>query len=205
MASPTDDLTSLLVNGLIADEPLAPDRIGAFFRLLVLGGNETTRNAISHGMLMLTEWPDERERWMAAIGTAAEETVAWSAAEEIVRCSTPVIHMKREVTRDTNVGGVDIVAGDKVVIWYPAANRDPEHFEDPYRFDIMRSPNHQGGFGTGGPHFCLGANLARRELALTLTELLRAFPDIAVDGPYRKVRSNFLHVMAEMPVSYTPA
>ena len=131
------------------------------------------------------------------------------AVEEIVRWASPVIHMKRDVTRDTvfgddDAGRVELVEGDKVVIWYPSANRDPRHFPDPYRFDIMRNPNHQGGFGTGGAHFCLGANLARREIAITLSEVLRHFPDMAAEGEYRKVRSNFLHVVAELPVSYTP-
>ena len=89
-------------------------------------------------------------------------------------------------------------------MWYPAANRDPKQFDDPYRFDVLRNPNHQGGFGTGGPHFCLGANLARRELAIALTEALRAFPDIEVDGPIRKARSNFLNIITELPTRYTP-
>jgi cytochrome P450 len=201
---PTEDLTSLLVTGRIADVPLAADQIGAFFRLLVLAGNETTRNGLSHGMVALSEWPSERDRWLASLGTADEEQVAWSAAEEIVRWASPVIHMKREATRDAVIGGQPIAAGDKVVMWYPAANRDPRHFHDPYRFDILRDPNHQGGFGTGGPHFCLGANLARREIAIALSELLRAFPDITVDGPAVKARSNFLAILTSLPVRYTP-
>ncbi|MEZ5410387.1 MAG: cytochrome P450 [Acidimicrobiales bacterium] len=209
LANPQDDLTSLLVTGQIADQPLAADQVGPFFRLLILGGNETTRNALSHGMLALTEWPEERQRWIEALGTEAEDEVAWSAAEEIVRWASPVIHMKRDATRDVvmgddETGRVEIAEGEKVVIWYPSANRDPRHFPDPYRFDIMRNPNHQGGFGTGGAHFCLGANLARREIAITLSEVLRNFPDMTAEGQYRKVRSNFLHVVAELPVSYTP-
>ncbi len=210
MDHPTDDLTSLLVNGRIADVALDPDEIGAFFRLLVLAGNETTRNGLSHGMLTLSEWPDERQRWQDALGGGDEEAVAWSASEEIVRWSSPVIHMKRHATCDTVLGDaesgeVEIAEGEKVVMWYTAANRDPRHFHDPYRFDILRSPNHQGGFGTGGPHFCLGANLARREIDITMTELLRAFPDIDLDGPVAKARSNFLHIITALPVRYTPA
>jgi cytochrome P450 len=112
--------------------------------------------------------------------------------------------MKRQATRDTRLGGVDIAEGGKVVLWYPAANRDPRHVEDPYRFDISRTTNHHGGFGTGGPHFCLGANLARRELALTLAAMLRHFPDMTAEGPIRKARSNFLNIVTHLPVSYTP-
>ncbi|MDA3041117.1 MAG: cytochrome P450 [Actinomycetota bacterium] len=207
--NPTEDLTSLLVNGQIADAALAPDEIGAFFRLLVLAGNETTRNGLSHGMLTLSEWPDERQRWQDALGRDDEEDVAWSGSEEIVRWSSPVIHMKRNATRDAVIGDpesgeVEVAEGEKIVMWYTAANRDHRRFHDPYRFDILRSPNHQGGFGTGGAHFCLGANLARREIAITMTELLRAFPDIDVDGPIEKARSNFLHIITALPVRYTP-
>ena len=204
LAMPRDDLTSYLVNGQIADEPLRPDQIGGFFRLLVLAGNETTRTALSHGMLALTEWPEERARWQAALASSDLDRLAWSAAEEIVRWSSPVMHMKRQVTDDVEVGGAALHPGDKVVVWYPAINRDDAHIPDPYRFDIDRAVNHHGGFGTGGPHFCLGANLARREVAVTLSELLRAFPDIAVDGTVMKVRSNFFHAIHELPVSYTP-
>ncbi len=212
LRNPQDDLTSLLVTGRIAEVPLAADELGAFFRLLVLAGNETTRNALSHGMVALCEWPEEAERWRDALGTPQEDVVAWSAAEEIIRWSNPVLHMKRNATCDTVIGGgasgstpQAVAAGDKVVMWYPAANRDPRHFTDPYRFDILREPNHQGGFGTGGPHFCLGANLARREVAMALSEVLRAFPDVELDGPIRKARSNFLHVVTSVPIRYTPA
>ena len=204
LAQQREDLTSYLVNGQIADEPLRPDQIGGFFRLLVLAGNETTRTALSHGMLALTEWPEERARWQAALATPAADELAWAAAEEIVRWSSPVMHMKRQVTMDVEVGGVTLHQGDKVVVWYPAINRDDAHIPDPYRFDIERAVNHHGGFGTGGPQFCLGANLARREVAVTLSELLRSFPDIAVDGAVMKVRSNFFHAISELPVSYTP-
>ena len=208
-ANPTEDLTSLLVNGRIADEPLATEALGAFFRLLVLAGNETTRNALSHGMVALTEWPDEKQRWIDALVGPQGDEVGWIAAEEIVRWSSPVVHMKRNATRDTVLGNeesglVPIAEGDKVVMWYLAVNRDPRHFEDPYRFDILRDPNHQGGFGTGGPHFCLGANLARREVAIALGGLLQAFPDIEVCGPVSKSGSLFLNVVTNLPVRYTP-
>ena len=155
-------------------------------------------------MVTLSEWPEERDRWAVALGGPDEDAVAWSAAEEIVRWATPVVHMKRDATRDTVIGGVPVAEGDKVVLWYRAVNPDPAHVRDPYRFDLLRESNHQGGFGTGGPHFCLGANLARGEMAITPAELLRAFPDIVVDGPVRKARSNFLHAIIELPVGYTP-
>jgi cytochrome P450 len=149
---PRDDITSTLMHAEVDGERLSEQEFGSFFILLVVAGNETTRNAISHGMKALTDWPDERRRWQADY-----ERYRASAVEEIVRWATPVIHFRRTATRDTVLGGQEIKAGDKVVMWYNAANRDEAKFPDPYRFDIAREPNEHIGFGAGGPHFCLGA------------------------------------------------
>ena len=167
--------------------------------LLIAAGNETTRTAISHGLLTLTEFPDERRRWLEDLDGRAV-----TAAEEIVRWATPVMHMRRTVTRDTEFAGVRMRKGDKIAMWYIAANRDEKQFTDPYRFDVTREPNEQGAFGTGGAHFCLGAHLARRELIVMLTELLRRLPDIHVSGKPEKLRSNFIHGIKRMPASFTP-
>src|SRR5881296_3145853 len=188
LADPQDDITTTLVHAEVDGDALPPEDLGPFILLLIAAGNETTRTAISHGMWALTQFPDEKRRWLQDLdGRAA------TAAEEIVRWATPVLHMRRTVSRDTPFGGVEMKKDDKVVIWYLAANRDETQFTDPYRFDIMREPNHQGGFGTGGAHFCLGAHLARRELICTLTELLRRLPDIEATAPPEKLRSNFIH------------
>src|SRR5204863_6401905 len=129
---------------------------------------------------------------------------ATSATEEVVRWATPVMHMRRTVSRDTTFGGVDMKAGEKVTMWYLSANRDETQFADPYRFDVTREPNHQGAFGTGGAHFCLGAHLARREIIVMMTELLRRLPDIEATGKPEKLRSNFIHGIKRLPAAFTP-
>ena len=156
---------------------LTAEEYGSFFILLVAAGNETTRNAISHGMYALATHPDQRALLMADF-----EARIPAAVEEIVRWATPVIHFRRTATEDCLIGGQDIAAGDKVVMWFNSANRDEAAFEHPYRFDIARTPNEHVGFGAGGPHFCLGANLARREITVMFRELFRHLPDIEVTG-----------------------
>ena len=197
---PQDDITTTLVHAELDGEALPPEDLGPFVLLLIAAGNETTRTAISHGLLALTEFPVEKQKWLADLdGRAA------TAAEEIVRWATPVLHMRRTVTRDTEFAGVAMKTGDKIAMWYVSANRDEAHFDDPHRFDIAREPNEQGSFGTGGAHFCLGAHLARRELIVMLTELLRRLPDIVVTGKPEKLRSNFIHGIKRMPAAFTPA
>jgi cytochrome P450 len=197
---PGDDITSTLMHAEVDGERLSEQEFGSFFILLVVAGNETTRNAISHGMRALTEWPDERRRWQADI-----ERYKTSAVEEIVRWATPVIHFRRTAARDTVLGGQPLKAGDKVVMWYNSANRDAAKFDDPYRFDLAREPNEHVGFGAGGPHFCLGANLARREIAMMFDELLRRLPDIEISGPPDHLLSAFIHGIKRMPCRFTPA
>jgi methyl-branched lipid omega-hydroxylase len=165
------DLTSVLVNAEVGGDRLSHSDIASFFILLVVAGNETTRNAISWGMKYLTDNPDQRAIWAADF-----DAVAPTAVEEIVRLASPVTYMRRTLTRDTAVGGVPMAAGDKLCMFYLAANRDEDVFEDPFRFDVRRSPNNHVGFGGPGPHFCMGAHLARREILVMFRELFDRLP-----------------------------
>ena len=199
LAQPQEDLATTLVHAEVDGEALPPEDLGPFVLLLIAAGNETTRNAISHGLWALTEFPGEKQRWLADL-----DGVAATAAEEIVRWASPLLHMRRTVTRDTTFAGVPMKQGDKVAMWYVSANRDEAYFPDPYRFDVTRAPNEQAGFGTGGPHFCLGAHLARREIIVMFTELLRRLPDIEATGKPEKLRSNFIHGIKRLPAAFKP-
>jgi cytochrome P450 len=196
---PRDDMTTTLMQAEVDGERLTTQELGSFFILLVAAGNETTRNAISHGMKALTDFPDQRARW-----TADFDRIAPAAVEEIVRWATPVIHFRRTATRDVEIGGERIREGQKVVLWYNSANRDERVFPDPYRFDVTRTPNDHVGFGAGGPHFCLGANLARREIRVMFEELLGRLPDIRVTAPPDVLESFFIHGIKRMRVEFTP-
>jgi cytochrome P450 len=197
---PTDDLTSVLVHGEVEGERLSIEEVATFFTLLVIAGNETTLNAISHGLIALTRHPDQRRLWMDRF-----DELAPTAVEEIVRWATPVIHMRRRVTTDTVLGGHELAAGDKVVMFYSSANRDESVFADPYAFDLTRSPNPHLGFGAPGPHYCLGAHLARREITLMFEELFRRLPDIEVSEEPTMLWSPFLHGVKRLPARFTPA
>ena len=197
--NPKDDLTSQLLNAQVEGEALTDQELASFFILLVAAGNETTRNAISHGMKALSDHPAERAKWAADF-----ERVAPSAVEEIVRWATPVIHFRRTVTRDTELGGQKLRAGEKIVLWYNSANRDEAAFLDPYRFDVTRAPNEHVGFGGPGAHHCLGANLARREITVVFRELFRRLPDLEITGPPAMLQSNFIHGIKRMPCRFTP-
>jgi methyl-branched lipid omega-hydroxylase len=196
---PQEDIATTLVHAELDGEALPPEDLGPFILLLIAAGNETTRNAISHGLWALTQFPDEKRRWLEDL-----DGRAITAAEEIVRWASPVLHMRRTLTRDVPFGGVEMKKGQKIAMWYISANRDEAHFKDPYRFDITRDPNHQGGFGTGGAHFCLGAHLARREVVVMMTELLRRLPDIEATGKPEKLRSNFVHGIKRLPAAFKP-
>jgi cytochrome P450 len=204
LANPRDDITTALMQAEVEDEHgvhrLAASELGSFFLLLVVAGNETTRNAISHGLLALTEHPDQRAAWQSDF-----EGVSGTAVEEIVRWATPVIHFRRTATADTVVGGQEIKAGEKAVMFYNSANRDERAFPDPYRFDVTRTPNEHVGFGAGGPHFCLGANLARREIKVIFEELFRRLPDIEVTGEPAMLQSVFIHGIKRMPCAWRTA
>ncbi|MEV0631930.1 cytochrome P450 [Nonomuraea wenchangensis] len=190
--NPTGDLTSSLVNANIDGERLTMQELGSFFILLVVAGNETTRNAISHGLHLLTRNPDQRARWLEDLDGRAP-----AAVEEIVRLASPVNFMRRKVTRDFEMNGHLYRKGEKAVLFYWAANRDEAVFEDPYRFDITRHPNPHVGFGGPGPHFCLGAHLARREITVMFRELLRRVPQIEGGEPDR-LHSSFINGIKHM-------
>ncbi|HET9082710.1 MAG TPA: cytochrome P450 [Trebonia sp.] len=196
-AGPADDLVSSLATANIDGEQLTPAELASFFILLVVAGNETTRNAISHALLLLTEHPDQRELLLADFGTRIGPAV-----EEIVRYVSPVIWMRRTLTRDTTMNGHAYRENDKVLLLYQAANRDAAAFKDPDRFDITRSPNPHVGFGSAGPHFCLGAHLARREIAAILRELLTRAPDIRTAGDPDYLLSSFISGIKRLPCEF---
>jgi cytochrome P450 len=196
---PTDDITSALMHAELDGQRLSTQEFGSFIILLVAAGNETTRNAISHGMKLLTDNPDQRKRWMSDF-----DAVAPTAVDEIVRLASPVIHFRRTATCDTEIGGQAIKEGDKVVMWYGSANRDEAKFPDPNTFDVLRPAGEQVGFGAGGPHFCLGANLARREMTAMFRELFTRLPDIEITGPPDMLQSSFIHGIKRMPCAFTP-
>jgi cytochrome P450 len=176
---PREDLVSVLMTGNVDGERLDHGELFAFFILLMAAGNETTRNAISHALHLLTEHPGQRVLLLSDL-----DGLLGSFAEEVVRHASPVIWMRRTLTRDYVLNRQALASGDKVLLFYQAANRDPEVFPDPDRFDITRSPNPHVGFGAPGPHFCLGAHLARREITAIWRELLARAPGIrAADEP----------------------
>ena len=188
-ANPRDDLTSALMHADVDGEALNAQELGSFFILLVAAGNETTRNAISHGMHLLTAHPDQRDLWWNEFDARTK-----TAVDEIVRYASPVIHFRRTAVEDCVVGGQPITAGQKLIMWYSSANRDASIYPDPYRFDVTRPQQPaQVGFGAGGPHFCLGANLARREIAVMFDELRRRLPDIHTVGEPDYLQSNFIN------------
>jgi cytochrome P450 len=198
-AKPSDDLTSELVNAELEGERLSDQELGSFFVLLVVAGNETTRNAISHGMKALCDHPEQRAAWQRDF-----DGLAQTAVEEIVRWATPVIHFRRTTTRDTEIGGQKIGAGEKVVLWYCSGNRDETVFDDPFRFDLRRTPNEHVGFGGPGPHFCLGAHLARREIEVVFKEIFERLPDLEITGPPERLQSFFIHGIKHMPCEFRP-
>ncbi|MEX2081178.1 MAG: cytochrome P450 [Dehalococcoidia bacterium] len=193
-----DDLPTILLEAELEGERLTEGDILAFCFLLILAGNETTRNAISGGLQVLCEHPDQKQRLLD------DPTLMDSAIEEILRWVSPLHHMARTATADDEIRGKQIHEGDRVLMWYPSANRDEEYFPDPYRFDITRSPNEHIAFGIG-EHFCLGAGFARKELKVMFEELFRRFPDIETVGPPERLRSNFINGVKHLPVQYTPS
>jgi cytochrome P450 len=195
--APADDLVSALVTANIDGEQLTSAELASFFILLVVAGNETTRNALSHGLMLLTEYPDQRALLLADL-----ENRIGGAVEEIVRYSSPVIFMRRTLTRDYSMNGQDYREGDKVVLFYYSANRDESVFADPERFDITRAPNPHVGFGGPGPHFCLGSHLARREVTVMLRELLTRVPDITAGEPDRLL-SSFINGIKRLPCNFS--
>ncbi|WP_093168427.1 cytochrome P450 [Sinosporangium album] len=190
--NPTDDLISALVNANVDGERLTNQEIGSFFILLVVAGNETTRNAISYGLRLLTLHPDQRRLWLRDLQEHAP-----GAVEEIVRLASPVNYMRRKLTRDYELNGTRYREGEKVVLFYWSANRDEAAFDEPQRFDITRRPNPHVGFGGPGPHFCLGAHLARREISVMFRELLTRVPHIEAGEP-EQLFSSFINGIKHM-------
>jgi cytochrome P450 len=203
LKDPQNDLITKLITPDAEGESLTPTELASFFILLVGAGNETTRNAISHGLLALTNNPEQRDLW-----TSDFEKWVTPAVEEIVRYASPVLHMRRTVVNDgTRIGTSDQVfnAGDKVIVWYYSANRDEKVFTNPHAFDITRPHTDHIAFGAPGPHFCLGAHLARREISIAFRELLRRLPDIRSVGEPDFLRANFLNGIKHLQCEFTPA
>jgi cholest-4-en-3-one 26-monooxygenase len=191
---PGDDLVSVLLQAELDGEKFDEMDFLIFCMLLVIAGNETTRNLISGGMLLLFENPDEHRRLQS------DPALMPTAVEEMLRMVTSVMHFERTATRDTEIRGQRIAEGEKVCMWYVAANRDPDIFADPDRFDAGRQPNPHLAFGGGGPHFCLGASLARQEIKALFIELLARYPGIEQAGPAERLRSNFIRGIKSLPV-----
>ena len=196
-ARPGTDLVSQLLAGEVDGEKLSELEFDSFFLLLAVAGNETTRNLVSGGMLALLEHPAQRDQLIS------NRALLPDAVEELLRWVSPISHMRRTATRDVELRGERILEGEKVVLWYASANRDEEVFEKPFRFDVRRRPNRHLAFGIG-QHFCLGSHLARMETRVLFEELLRRLPDLALAGPLRLLRSNFIDGVKEMRVRYTP-
>ena len=192
--NPIDDITSSLVNAEIESEKLTQQELASFFVLLVTAGNETTRTALAHALHALSEHPAQKARLVEDF-----ESFARTATDEIVRWASPVIWMRRTLASDYTLSGTDLKSGDKVLLFYNSANRDEEVFDDPYRFDVGRTPNEHYGFGAPGPHFCLGAHLARREITVMWRKLLTQAPSIHTIGAPVQLASNFVNGINRLP------
>ncbi len=193
---PRDDIITTLLTAE-GDDALSEHEFDLFVLLLSVAGNETTRNAISHGLLAFMEHPDQ---WAAL---RADSTLLDSAVEEILRWASPVMYFRRTATCDIELHGQPIAEGDAVVMYYISANRDEAVFADPYRFDITRSPNPHVAFGGGGPHFCLGAQLARLEMRIMFEELLARVTSLTLAGEVSRLRSNFVNGIKHLPTRVT--
>jgi len=194
-ANPRDDLVTKLVQADVEGHKLSDDEFGFFVILLAVAGNETTRNSITHGMHAFTEFPDQWELYK----TLRPAT----AVDEIVRWATPVTSFQRTALQDTELGGVSIKAGQRVVMVYRSANFDEEVFDDPMSFNIMRDPNPHVGFGGTGAHYCIGANLARMTIDLMFNAIADAMPDLTPLGKPERLRSGWLNGVKHWNVDYT--
>ncbi|HET9123471.1 MAG TPA: cytochrome P450 [Solirubrobacteraceae bacterium] len=192
---PKDDIITQL-----AFEPLTQREFDTYFVLLATAGNETTRHTITHGLLALLEHPEEMEKLRRA---GDDDALRRSAAEEMLRWATPVHHFRRTATRDTELAGTRIAAGDKVTTWFVSGNRDESVFEQPDVFDIARSPNRHMAFGPGGIHHCMGAHLAKMEVRIAFEELLARVEAVELTGPPERLRSNFFNGIKRLPVRVT--
>jgi cytochrome P450 len=198
-ARPRDDLATKLLQAEVDGRRFDDIDFQLFFMLLVDAGGDTTRNLVGGGMLALFEHPDERARLARAL-----DPLLPRAVEEMLRWVSPVVYMRRTATRDTEVGGTKIRAGQKVVMYYGAANRDPIVFPEPDRFDVSRDPNPHVAFGGGGAHFCLGSHIARIEIEAMLREIFARLPDLEPTGPAIYLPSTFISGPKQLPVRFTP-
>jgi cytochrome P450 len=194
---PTDDLISALVTADVEGRRLTGRELGSFFSLLLVAGVETTRNAIAHGLRALTTHPEQREILTSDFGRYGDGFV-----DEVVRYASPIIQFRRTLARDYELNGHQLRAGEDVVLFYASANRDEEVFAHPDTFDITRSPNPHVGFGGGGPHYCLGASLARQEMTVLFRELYTRLPEIRSVEPPELIPSNFDHRVKRLSFTF---
>lgn len=195
--NPKDDLMTAIATAEYEGKPIPETLLNGFFLLMVIAGNETTRNTITGGMKALIEHPDQRDKLIK------NPELMPKATEEILRWVSAVAYMRRTATQDTEIRDVKISKGEKLVMWYGAANRDEDHFENPDVFDVARDPNDHVAFGYG-QHRCLGARLAQLQIRAMFNELLTRIPDMEFNGPVKRLRSNFINGIKHMPVKYTP-
>jgi cytochrome P450 len=198
-ANPQDDVVTKLLAPTMDGEPLTDLEFKNFFTLMVAAGNDTTRYTLAGGLLALLDHPEQ----LAMLRDRPE--LLPTAVEEILRWTSVTMHFRRTATRDVEVHGRTIREGDKVVLWWISGDYDERQFEDPFRFDITRAPNEHLAFGRGGPHRCIGEWLARVEIEVTLRELLPRVAELTVDGPIRRLRSNFISGIKHLPVRATLA
>jgi len=197
-SAPRDDLISILATCEIDGDRMTNAEMDIFFLLLAVAGNETTRNLISGGLLALTDYPEQRERLVTDLSLMP------LAVEEMLRWVTPVMHFRRTATQDVEIRGKNIREGDKVLYWYVSGNRDADVFPNADTFDVTRQPNDHLAFGGGGPHFCIGFNLAQTEIRIMFEQLLTRFPDIELNGPIERWPINFVNSYKHIPVKFTP-
>ncbi len=197
-AQPGEDMLSVLTHAEVEGESLSQLELDLFFLLLAVAGNETTRNLMSGAMTAFFAHPDQWRRLVT------DRSLLPTAVEEMLRFVTPVMHFRRQATTSLELGGQDIAEGDKVVFWHTSANRDESAFASPDAFEVGRQPNNHIAFGGGGPHFCLGANLARMEITVLFDRILDRLPDIEQAGPVQRLRSNFINGTKHLPVSFAP-
>lgn len=198
---PQDDLLTWVCQAQTEDGVLEDWEVGSFFSLLSAAANDTTRHTIAHTIWAFERFPEQRKLWQA---TLKDPDAGERCAEEAVRWATPLLHFRRMVTEDVEWGGVEMKAGDKVALWYCSGNRDEKAFKDPMTFDITRDPNRHVGFGGGGPHYCMGAALARLTLRSILKEVYTRMPDIRVVGEPDFLDANVVHGIKRLPATWTP-
>lgn len=196
---PENDLVTALVQAEVDGERLSDEEISSIFFLLIIAGNDTTRQSISHGMKALSDFPEQRAWLMEDLDGRLP-----IAVEEIIRWATPIMTFRRTAARDTELGGHHITEGDKVILFYSSANMDTEVFDHPEQLNLSRSPNKHVAFGGGGIHHCLGAQLARRQINATFRELLTRLPDIHTVGEPELGNGNFFHTVMSMTAQFTP-